>query len=406
MIEPASKPKKKKPRPWDLDASRTGSVVLVIGVIISFGIHSGIPVAGVLWPVRSISQMPVTMEFESLPLPPAEELVDSPDEVDSPDDDPDVEDEPDPEPSPKPPTPKADPKPTKPDEPASPDEPIVDDADDDAVEAPAGDPPPIATVPESDLQQRIAERDAQRDAWLKERARQKAARDARRAARNKAREGSRKGGAPEGGSERGNPPPVYLCTPTELGDALQPKTERPITAWMPIVPTVFAWFETRPNLGDYLGRTNQVYVPKKRLGMMDFAAPAEVLQLELEQPMGTRIAVGRLDGRCMIGLRYRAKLFPIQLMRLPARIIDRNNKTVTALINLTIFKDASIEIVPYDKAQPALPFRDGRFKNGKQIARNIDDHFQAVRLANAFAELFGMKKAPAPKKEKKKKPGK
>jgi hypothetical protein len=56
--------------------------------------------------------------------------------------------------------------------------------------------------------------------------------------------------------------------------------------------------------------------------------------------------------------------------------------------------------VPFDSNQPELPFKQGRFKNGKQIARNIDDHFQAVRLASAFAELFGFKKPDPPKKPK------
>ena len=371
-------------------------MVLVIGIVVSFGLHSGIPVAGLLWPVKAISQLPVTMEFESLPLPPADEVVESPDEVDSPDDDPDEIDDVIPDPKRKP-DPKA---PDKPDEPEPVDEPEPADEPEPVDELPpVGEPPPIATVPDSDLQQRMAERDAKREAWLKERARRKADRDARRTARNKAREGARKGGAPEGGSEQGNPQVVHLCTATELGPELQPRTERPISAWMPIVPTVFAHFDTRPNLADYLGRTNQVYVPKKRIGLLDFAAPAEVLNLQLES--GTRIAVGRLDGRCLIGLRYRPKLFPIQLMRLPARIIDKKNNTVSALINLTIFKDASIEIVPFDKGQPPLPFKDGRFKTGAQIARNIDDHFQAVRLANAFAELFGLKKPTPPKKPRK-----
>ncbi len=406
MTDPWTKPKPKKPRPWDLDASRTGSVVLVVGVVLSFGLHSGIPMAGLLlWPVKSISQLPVTMEFESLPLPPADEIVESPDDVDSPDDDPDVVDDVDPTPTTTPPDPKApkkpDPKPV--DEPADEADPVDEPADEpDPVEPPVGALPPDPNVQNSDLQQRMAERDAKREEWLKARARAKAVRDARRAARNKAREGARKGGAPEGGDQQGNPQVVHLCTATELGPELQPRTERPISAWMPIVPTVFAHFDTRPNLADYLGRTNQVYVPRKRIGLIDFAAPPEVLNLQLES--GTRIAVGRLDGRCLIGLRYRPKLFPIQLMRLPARIIDKNNKTVSALINLTIFKDASIEIVPFDKDQPELPFKDGRFKNGAQIARNIDDHFQALRLANAFAELFGLKKPPPPKKERKPKP--
>jgi hypothetical protein len=157
---------------------------------------------------------------------------------------------------------------------------------------------------------------------------------------------------------------------------------------MPIVPTVFAYFDTRPGLDQWLRKTSQVYVKKKRLGLMDFAAPQEVMQMKLEQPRGVTIAVGRLDARCMVGLSYRPKLFPLKLTRVPVRIIDKQNNTVSALVNITIFKDAYIQLEPYDRAQPPLPFHQGALQNSKAIARNIEDHFQAVRLANAVAELF------------------
>lgn len=388
----ASRPR--PPRPWDPDATRTGSVVLIVGLLVSVTIHSGIPLAGSFWSVKSITQLPVTMEFESMPLPPAEELADGTDEVDEepvdePADEPDKPDAPD---TPDEPDAPDEPEPAEP-EPAEPDEP----AEPEPVEPPPPDtaaPPPTT---DSELAARIAERDAKRAEWLAQRAKRIADRNARRqAARDKAaREGKKKGGAPESGNTEGTPEPVYLCTATEKGQALQPRTERPISSWMSIVPTVFAHFETRPNLADYLGRMSQVYVPRKRIGLVDFAAPAEVLQLQLEQPAGTKIAVGRLDVRCLIGLRYRPRLFPIQLKRLPARIVDKNNKSVAALVNITIYKDASLEVVPFDGNQPELPFKAGRLKNAKQIERNIEDHFQAVRLANAFAELFGIKK-PAP----------
>jgi outer membrane biosynthesis protein TonB len=386
----------RKPRPWDPDATRTGSLLLVVGLVVSVGLHSGIPVAGSLWRVKSITQLPVTMEFESMPLPPAEELADGADDVDEPADEPVDEPADAPEPTPTPAKPET---PTEPEpEPDTPEpvEPEPVEPEPVAAEGPTDAAPPTS---DAELAQRIAERDAKRAAWMAERQKRIAERNARRqAAREKAaREAKQKGGAPEAGNTEGNPELVYLCTATDKGQSYQPRTERPISSWMSIVPTVFAHFETRPNLADYLGRMNQVYVPKKRLGIIDFAAPAEVMQLTLEQPAGTKIAVGRLDARCLIGLRYRPKLFPIELKRLPARIINSKNASVAALINVTIYKDASIDIAPFDASQPALPFSSGRLKNAKQIERNIEDHFQAVRLANAFAELFGVKK-PAPPK--------
>jgi outer membrane biosynthesis protein TonB len=391
MPSVSDSPPPRVPRPWDPDAARTGSLVLVLGLLASIVIHSGIPLVGTLWRVKSVTQLPVTMEIEAMPLPPADEIVQEPDDVDA-------VDAPQTPPTPTPTTPRPE-KPSPEPEP----EPVEADAtppDEPEPSPPEPAPPPVAETPpptnDAELAARIKEREAAREAWLAERRKRLAERSARRqAAREKAAESQRRrGGAPEAGSEQGTPELVHLCTATDQGPALQPRTERPISSWMTIVPTVFAHFETRPNLAEYLGRMKQVYVPKKRIGIVDFAAPAEVMQLTLEQPAGTRIAVGRLDVRCLIGLRYRPRLFPIELKRLPARIVGSKNESVAALINITIYKDASLDIAPFDEQQPPLPFRSGRLKNAAQIARNIEDHFQAVRLANAFAELFGMKSKP------------
>jgi hypothetical protein len=414
MTSVSDSPPPRVPRPWDPDAARTGSLVLLMGLVASVALHSGIPLAGTLWRVKSVTQLPVTMEFEAMPLPPAEEIVEVPDDVDAEDtDDAAAPPEPHKETKPEPPPAPDLPEPSPPEPVEATPEPV--EATPEPVEAtpePAEPSPPepspspaVDTTPpttDADLAARIKEREDAREAWLAERRKRLAERSARRqAAREKAeREQRRRGGAPEAGNEQGTPALVHLCTATDKGPSFQPRTERPISSWMTIVPTVFAHFETRPNLADYLGRMNQVYVPKKRLGIVDFAAPAEVLQLTLEQPAGTRIAVGRLDARCLIGLRYRPKLFPIELKRLPVRIVGSKNETVAALVNITIYKDASLDVEPFDESQPPLPFRSGRLKNASQIARNIEDHFQALRLANAFAELFGMKPkagAKAPK---------
>ncbi len=394
---PSETPPKKKPRPWDPDAARRGTgggAVLAIGLVLSVGLHGGIPFSGMIWHQPSVSTLPVTVHIESIPLPPAEEVVPSPDEEDI-----DAPDEPDLPPAPNQPDAVKKPEPDEPVEPVEPDEPD----EPEPAEPPDTAPPPDTANPpvvDGDMAQRIAEREKARAEWQAERDKRRAEREARREARRKAREaaggGSKKGGAPEGGDKQGTPDSVYLCTATERGTEVNVRTERPITSWMPIIPTVFAHFETRPGLDDYLERANQVYVPKKRIGLLDFAAPAEVLQLKLEEPRGVTIAVGRLDVRCMVGLTYRPKLFPIKLSRLPARIIDRNNNTVSALINLTIFKDASIEIEAHKSAAVDLPFTKGRLQNSKAIARNIEDHYQAVRLASAFAELFGMKPTRPP----------
>jgi hypothetical protein len=382
--------------------------LLVVGAVVSVALHGGIPLSGVYWRPQSVTQLPVTMVLEALPLPPAEELVEAPDADDGPE-------EPDPTPtapkSPPEPSPSSEPPPTEPlpepppepssepsSEPSAPPEPTPT-----PPATPVGDAPP---EPDADaaLAARIAEREKQRAAWLAEREKRRAEREARREARRRAAEealrrrgGGEKGGAPEAGDKQGEPEPVYLCTATDKGTPLKVRTERPITSWIPIVPTVFAHFDTRPGLDGWMRRASQVYVPRKRIGLMDFASPPEVMQMRLEEPRGVTIAVGRLDARCLVGLTYRPKLFPIKISRVPARIVDRKNNVVTALINLTLYKDASLEIEPFDGSQPALPFGKGALQNSRAIARNIEDHYQAVRLANQFAELFGLKpKKPAP----------
>lgn len=382
MSETTKKPKK-KPRPWDPDSARAGVGLLSIALVLSVVVHGVIPFGGVFWSQPSVSQLPVTIALESMPLPPAEEVVDAPDDEDI--DAPDEPDEPDPAPKKEPtPTPKEPEKPPEkdppPDEPDEPDEP---------AEPP---PPTLPTDQNGDLAQRIAEREKARAEYEAERAKRRAEREARREARRKAREAAaKKGGAPEGGEKVGDPESVWLCDADGKGVEVQPRSERPITSWMPIVPTVFAHFETRPSMTSYLNNAKQVYVPKKRIGLLDFAAPAEVMQMKLEEPRGVTLALGRLDVRCMIGLTYRPKLFPIKLSRVPTRIIDKQNNTVNALVNIIIFKDASIELQPWRDETTELPFTQGRLMNSKAIAQNIEDHYQAVRLANAVAELFGMK---------------
>jgi hypothetical protein len=158
-----------------------------------------------------------------------------------------------------------------------------------------------------------------------------------------------------------------------------------------------AGFETRPSLGRYIDDIAQIIgrnrdTDPKRIGFVEMALPNDVLQLELEEPRGVRIAVGRLDARCLVGFRYASKLFPFTINRAPVRIIDSQNRTVSALVDVTFFKDVSLEIVSADGTE--LPFKRGRLKNGNNIQRNIQDHYEAARLAKGIAEAFGIKLGP------------
>ena len=93
-----------------------------------------------------------------------------------------------------------------------------------------------------------------------------------------------------------------------------------------------------------------------------------------------------------MGFKYASNLFPFTIQRAPVRIIDAMNNTVEALVDVTIYKDVSIEVTSVDGTQ--LPFKRGRLKNGAGIQRNIEDHYQAARLAKGIADLFGISLGP------------
>jgi hypothetical protein len=154
---------------------------------------------------------------------------------------------------------------------------------------------------------------------------------------------------------------------------------------------VLSGFRTRPDIGDYLDELTQVVQREKRglkrLGFGEVALDNEVLQIELDEPRNVRIAVGRLDGRCLVGFKYTAQLFPMTLIRAPIRIID-GTKASSHLVDFVLYKDVSFEMRSTDGS--VLPFTKGRLKNGKAIAQNIEDHYAAAKFAKSIAEVFGI----------------
>jgi hypothetical protein len=206
------------------------------------------------------------------------------------------------------------------------------------------------------------------------------------------------GGAPPASDYKtGKPDALYLCNATDRGVELQVVKQRGIHDWITIVPTVLAGFETRPSLGRYVDGVTQIIsrsrdVGPKRLGFVELSLPNEVLQIELEDPRGVRIAVGRLDAKCLVGFKYASKLFPFSIARAPVRIIDNQNNSVAALVDVTFFKDASLEITSADGT--VLPFKKARLKNANDIKRNIQDHYEAARLAKGIADAFGIQIGP------------
>ncbi len=370
--------------PFHGDKRSRRAALLGATLVVSLTFHAGLPM--VKWHnVEAISNETIVVEFmppPPMPLPEAEELVPVPNEeaVKAP-----VNED-------KPVAPKAEPDPVdEPDEPEEPEEP----------EPPAPSENAPKFQPSPDEMARIAEFDRKREERRLKREKRRAE---RRAARDLAENGGKKGGAPPSSDYKtGKPDAVYLCNATDKGLELNVTKQRGIHDWITIVPTVLAGFETRPSIGSYVEDITQVIgrardVGPKRLGFVELAMPNEVLQIELEDPRGVRIAVGRLDAKCLVGFKYAGKLFPFSIVRAPVRIIDNQNNSVAALVDVTFFKDASLELTSADGT--VLPFKKARLKNGNDIQRNIQDHYEAARLAKGIAEVFGIQigpKRPAPK---------
>lgn len=383
--------------PYHGDRAARRALALGAALVLSALGHFVLPF--VRWhSVQAISTEPMVVTLmppPPMPLPEAEELVPTTDEVDS-DAEP-VEDEPakipaapDPEVLKKKetPEPETEPAPEPPPEPAA---------------EPAEDlPPPVLPALENpDAAQRLAELEKRRAERAAERERRRAERAARRQAALEKGAGGRKGGAPPSGEwKTGKPDAVYLCGATDKGTELYVTRTRPLDEWIPIVPTVFAGFPTRPGITGYLDDVNLILARDRsqirRIGFMEMALPNDVLQVELEEPRGVRVAFGRLDARCLIGFKYTSRLFPVVLLRAPARILDAQNNSVSTLLNITLFKDGSVELASADGT--ALPFAKGRLKNAKAIQANIQDHYEAARLARSIADVFGISLTPAPVK--------
>ena len=367
--------------PFHGDKKSARAAMLGGALTLSLFIHVGLPFMN--WHRgEAVSESPVTVTFmppPPIPLPEADEPVMATDEDDSPD--PKID-------APvqktiKPATKEAQKEPEHEEKPPPPD----------------SAPPEVVVKTDDDRAARLAALEKLRADRIAERARKRAEREAAAAARRaQLGSGGVKGGAPDSGEwKTGKPDAVYMCGADDKGDELHITKARPLSEWIPIVPTVLAGFDTRPGLGGYLDHIQQVVsrdrtqLPR-RIGFVEMSLPNDVLQFPLEEPRGVRVAVGRLDARCLIGFKYASNLFPFSILRAPARIIDAQNNTVSALVDVTFYKDASLEITTADGTP--LPFKRGRLKNAKGIQHNIEDHYEAARLAKGIAELFGIDLRP------------
>lgn len=205
-----------------------------------------------------------------------------------------------------------------------------------------------------------------------------------------------KGGGEGGGSARaqaakGEPDAIYACTKDGLGDKVDVRFDRPVSDWVTVVPTVLMPFRARPSLGEYLDGVSQVVSRRRgtvaRAGPVEFALPATVLQMDVDDPRGVRVALGHLDGRCLVGLKYTKQLFPLTVSRVPMRVVDHANRSQSALVDITLYKDASFSL---EVIEGSLPFHQGSLANAKGIRDTIEQHYAAARVLKEVAGWFGV----------------
>lgn len=388
-----------RPRPFRFSLLLPTLVALVASLMM----HGAIPIAALAIPVKKAQSR---AEIELIRTPSSENPVDP--ETDAPDSDkPETEDaKKTVAPKKKPPEKKA-PAPKKaPPKKAPPKKAAKETSkgqDVDAAKAPAERTVPkakggrIVKATAAELAKAFRARArAQRQAKLAARRAERAqAREERDEAR---REEIRKNGI--GGIPPGDPRALFACDATTRGDQIHLRAERAVNDWVSIVPTVLLPFETRPSLGDYVDQTTQVVKRGRsgvrRVGSVEMAIPQEVLQLPLDMPPSARLAVGHLDGRCLVGFSYTRgskDLFPITLHRVPIRMMFAG-KTSKALVDFTLNRDATFAVKLHDKVdaqkQGNLLFKFGRLQNGVGIQNTIASHIQAAKTLSEVASWFGV----------------
>ncbi|MCP4504654.1 MAG: hypothetical protein GY822_32520 [Deltaproteobacteria bacterium] len=254
---------------------------------------------------------------------------------------------------------------------------------------------------ERKLAARRAEQASRKEALHRLReARRRAARHGKQDQNRRGEKGKKKRKAKRPGNgyvkiDPGEPEAVFACTATTRGRQVHMRAERALTDWISLLPTVLMPFRTKPELSEYFEGTGQVVKRfrsgLRRTGPVEFVLPQEVLQLEVEIPQNVRISVGRLDARCLIGVKYSKQVFPLELRRAPIRILNVDTlETHDALVTITLFKDASFALELTDKKATRLPFIRGRLANGDAILRNIQDHYAAVDTLKSVAGFFGV----------------
>ena len=366
MVKSESTPPKIGVLRWAAEGVWRARIPMAIAFLVSFGLHSVIPIASqiAITPVEAVSIIEIIgAPPPPVPMPEAEVAVDAP-----PDDGIGA--------------PKAGDKSDEaPPEKKAPDTPVK--------------TPAVKTVPKSnDNALKTKKNEDLRDLAERLRRNRNKGKGTGTGSGGQGGTGDKKGGGATTPTRtvKGKPGSVYQCSKDGLAQEIKVRKSRRITDWVTIVPTVLSPFKTRASLRSYLPRIKQVVSRRtnkvRRLGPVEFALPAEPIRLYLDSPKGWTAVLGKIEGRCLVGVKYTSRLFPLELRGVPARLLNSSGRTVDAVVNIKLYKDASFSIRSTDGVR--LPFSQGRLKNSKGIKKTIADHYAAADALKNVAGWFGI----------------
>ncbi|MBN2362283.1 MAG: FHA domain-containing protein [Deltaproteobacteria bacterium] len=159
----------------------------------------------------------------------------------------------------------------------------------------------------------------------------------------------------------------------------------PVTAATDVKTQTLAWpasllapFRTRPPLGAYLSNLRVLgRIGPRALGSYRVALPNDVIRVELDEPGGASLYVGRTDARCVIVSTITSRPLRVTLRGVPMRLMDARRNVSAAIVDVTMAEDARFEL-RLREGQPLL-FQRGRLANGGAVAATVQAHLKIAQ---------------------------
>lgn len=124
------------------------------------------------------------------------------------------------------------------------------------------------------------------------------------------------------------------------------------------------------------------------LGRIEIALPAELTLVQLDEPKGAVFALGREDARCLVGMSWGERVFPLTFTRVPARYVDDSDRVVPVLIDVTLGADGRFTL--RQRGGEPLAIEGGALYDREAVARNLKGRAAGAQIVRqVFGALFG-----------------